>query len=109
MWANIQGGNFNIPDISTYSHYQLYNSLKYLRTSGISEIAEIENQSKSNYVLTTDNYLKMNVIYLRIQSKIPVIIMGETGCGKTSLIRYLCETIRYEEIKIFNIHAGVTT
>jgi len=34
--------------------------------------------------------------------------MGETGCGKTSLIKYLCYQIRDEELEIFNIHAGVT-
>ena len=35
--------------------------------------------------------------------------MGETGCGKTSLIRYFCYQIRNEELEIFNIHAGVTS
>lgn len=25
---------------------------------------------------------------------IPVVIMGETGCGKTRLIRYMCELAR---------------
>ena len=51
----------------------------------------------------------MNVIYLRIQAKIPVVIMGETGCGKTYLINYFCKTIRNEELFVFNIHAGVTS
>ncbi|ETO14009.1 hypothetical protein RFI_23362, partial [Reticulomyxa filosa] len=39
------------------------------------------------YVLTYDNILKMIAIYLRIQSNTPIILMGETGCGKTSLIK----------------------
>jgi hypothetical protein len=41
-----------------------------------------------NYELTLDNSLKLIAIYLRVKSKIPVILMGETGCGKTSLIKY---------------------
>ncbi len=33
--------------------------------------------------------------------------MGETGCGKTSLIKFLCENILNDKLEIFNIHAGV--
>ena len=25
---------------------------------------------------------------------IPVVLMGETGCGKTRLIRYMCDLVR---------------
>jgi ABC-type dipeptide/oligopeptide/nickel transport system ATPase subunit len=42
-------------------------------------------------VLTIDNILKIVSIYFRILSGIPVIIMGETGCGKTALIDALCK------------------
>ena len=31
----------------------------------------------------------MAIIYLRMMAHIPVIIMGETGVGKTILIKYL--------------------
>jgi hypothetical protein len=31
------------------------------------------------YALTADNYIKMLLIYLRVQSNLPVLIMGETG------------------------------
>ena len=41
-----------------------------------------------NYELTLDNCLKMMAIYLRFKVNNPVVIMGETGCGKTSLVRY---------------------
>ena len=60
-----------------------------------------------NYALTPDNLLKMTLIHMRIRSRIPVIIMGETGCGKTSLITYLsrvCEIPFY----VCNIHAGIS-
>jgi hypothetical protein len=34
---------------------------------------------RSEYVFTPDNYIKMLLIYLRVQSNLPVLIMGETG------------------------------
>ena len=33
----------------------------------------------------------MALILLKIRAGIPVIMMGETGCGKTSLIRKLSQ------------------
>ena len=62
-----------------------------------------------NYVFTDDNYFKLALILLRIRAKIPVIMMGETGCGKTSLIRKLSEFINNgnkSKMKILNIHVG---
>lgn len=48
------------------------------------------------YQITVDNALKLVAIYLRFVSQIPVVIMGETGCGKTRLIRFLADLFRYE-------------
>ena len=45
---------------------------------------------------------------MKIQSRVPVVIMGETGCGKTSLIRFFCLNILKDSLLIFNIHAGIT-
>ena len=64
-----------------------------------------------NYVITADNFIKMVLILLRIRSNIPVIMMGETGCGKTSLIRKLSELKNdgnTKKMRIKNIHAGTT-
>ena len=33
----------------------------------------------------------MNYTYIYQRCGIPVIMIGETGCGKTRLLRYLCE------------------
>ncbi len=65
------------------------------------------------YVLTVDNVIKILAIQMRFRSVlvhhlmfqqiilvcvcrcgIPVVIMGETGCGKTRLIRYMCDLLR---------------
>ena len=62
-----------------------------------------------DYVFTADNFVKMVLILIRIRSGIPVIMMGETGCGKTSLIRKLSEMKNNgakDKMKILNIHAG---
>ena len=64
---------------------------------------------KVGYEFTNDNFVKMVLIYLRIRANVPVILLGETGCGKTSLIEVLCLFLsdRYELIK-FNIHSGLS-
>ena len=63
---------------------------------------------KGNYVFTSDNYIKMVLIILRIRESVPIIMMGETGCGKTALIRKLSKLLNNGNIKmkILNIHAG---
>lgn len=65
------------------------------------------------YELTTDNILKMLAIHMRFRCGIPVIIMGETGCGKTRLIRFLCELQRSgvatENMKLVKVHGGTTS
>ena len=51
------------------------------------------------YVLTVDNLIKILAIQMRFRCGIPVVIMGETGCGKTRLIRYMCDLARQGEEK----------
>ena len=48
--------------------------------------AILDNRFK-DYVFTMDNYLKMALLFLRLRAGIPTIIIGETGCGKTYLIK----------------------
>ncbi|CAL8282528.1 unnamed protein product [Merluccius merluccius] len=64
------------------------------------------------YELTTDNVMKMLAIHMRFRCGIPVIIMGETGCGKTRLVRFLCDLQRegreLENMKLVKVHGGTT-
>ena len=64
------------------------------------------------YELTSDNVMKMLAVYMRFRSNIPVVIMGETGSGKTRLIKFLCELLRQEKpvenMLILKTHGGVT-
>ena len=84
----------------------IFNSDKNENNKDYRSIEEIVGE----YVFTADNFIKMILILLRIRENIPVIMMGETGCGKTSLIRKLSELINNGEckMKILNIHAGIT-
>uniref|UniRef100_A0A672LGP9 RING-type E3 ubiquitin transferase n=1 Tax=Sinocyclocheilus grahami TaxID=75366 RepID=A0A672LGP9_SINGR len=65
------------------------------------------------YELTTDNMLKILAIRMRFRCGIPVIIMGETGCGKTRLIKFLCEVhrggIATDNIKLVKVHGGTSS
>ena len=71
----------------------------------------IQNPDLS-YELTSDNIMKMLAVYMRFRSNIPVVIMGETGSGKTRLIKFLCELLRQEQLVenmlILKTHGGVT-
>ncbi|XP_041073204.1 E3 ubiquitin-protein ligase rnf213-alpha-like [Carcharodon carcharias] len=64
------------------------------------------------YELTTDNILKILAIHMRFRCGIPVIIMGETGCGKTRLIKFLSELRKAgantENMKLVKVHGGTT-
>ncbi|XP_043925567.1 E3 ubiquitin-protein ligase RNF213 [Protopterus annectens] len=64
------------------------------------------------YELTTDNVMKILAIHMRFRCGIPVIIMGETGCGKTRLVKYLCDLRRSgaiaDNMKLVKVHGGTS-
>jgi hypothetical protein len=60
-----------------------------------------------DYTLTLDNVLKMALILQRAQAHLPIIIMGESGIGKTSLLKYLC-AVTGVQLHVLPIHAGTT-
>jgi midasin (ATPase involved in ribosome maturation) len=71
---------------------------------------KVEGKEKNwieDYVLTMDNFFKMCLIIQRQKCKIPCVIEGESGVGKTVLIRFLAEHIYGTKLKTINIHAGI--
>ncbi|XP_031747021.1 E3 ubiquitin-protein ligase RNF213 [Xenopus tropicalis] len=64
------------------------------------------------YELTMDNTLKILAVTMRFRCGIPVVIMGETGCGKTRLIKFLCKlwkgTLNAENMKLVKVHGGTS-
>ena len=81
--------------------------LSFLNVSGLDEIKQKE--ILGSYVYTPDNFIKVILIRLRLRVKIPVILMGETGCGKTTLIEMASKLMNKGKIYIkkMNIHAGI--
>ncbi|KAF0511310.1 e3 ubiquitin-protein ligase [Gigaspora margarita] len=49
------------------------------------------------YALSADNITKMALILLRARANVPVVVMGEAGCGKVVEVNY----------EPFNLHAGI--
>ncbi|XP_052238404.1 E3 ubiquitin-protein ligase rnf213-alpha-like [Dreissena polymorpha] len=65
------------------------------------------------YELTTDNIKKMLAIYMRFRCGIPAIIMGETGCGKTRLVKFMCALqsppgVEVNNMLLMKVHGGIT-
>ena len=63
-------------------------------TDVLSKITEVHHPPyaaarllKGRYVVTGDTLLKMVAIFVRLRCGVPVILMGECGCGKTMLLR----------------------
>ncbi len=57
------------------------------------DIASIYKNIKylSFYRITLDNFYKICYIIQKASSYVPIIIMGESGVGKTTLIRFVVE------------------
>ena len=108
--------------LPNYKKYDKFGFLKELKEMlNLKETIPIKKEEKKtdeqisleeltkNYAFTADNFVKMILILIRIRANIPVILMGETGCGKTSLIKKLYEILNYgsnSKLRILNIHAG---
>ncbi|XP_052217509.1 E3 ubiquitin-protein ligase rnf213-alpha-like [Dreissena polymorpha] len=65
------------------------------------------------YELTIDNMKKILAIYMRFRCGIPVIIMGETGCGKTRLVKFMCALqcppdVPATNLILVKVHGGTT-
>ena len=64
------------------------------------------------YELTVDNVVKIMAIRMRFRCGIPVVVMGETGCGKTRLIQYMClleaKQTGVNNLIVMKVHGGTT-
>ena len=63
-----------------------------------------------NYIFVADNFIKMVRMLLNIEAKIPLIMMSETGVGKTKLLEMLYKLYgrgKKEWYKL-QIHAGIS-
>ncbi|KAF5889602.1 E3 ubiquitin-protein ligase, partial [Clarias magur] len=74
---------------------------------------QITEDPDVTYQLTLDNVMKILAIHLRFESDIPVIIMGETGCGKTRLVQFMCDLLRSgkqrQNLIVVRVHGGTSS
>ena len=99
--------NQKLKNLKNLDYQNIFNILlNFLNVNGLSK-EQIKNIVGS-YVYTADNFIKVVLILLRIRAGIPVIMMGETGCGKTTLIEMAYNLINKgnSQIKKLNIHSG---
>uniref|UniRef100_A0A8D2MKY7 RING-type E3 ubiquitin transferase n=1 Tax=Zonotrichia albicollis TaxID=44394 RepID=A0A8D2MKY7_ZONAL len=101
----LQGVLFNVP------FNQLPRKEKLERLCMVLGLPKVFDPDKT-YELTTDNVLKILAIEMRFRCNIPVVIMGETGCGKTRLVKFLCQlrsrSAEVENMKLVKVHGGTT-
>ena len=71
------------------------------------EEASLLLKGNDNYCLTGDNLLKMLAIYARLRCGVPVVLMGECGCGKTMLFKFLCAWINVK-LFVMDVHGGTS-
>ena len=99
-------------DYKNMQHDKFISQIKTLFSLDTLSEQDIKNicEKLGNYIFVSDNFIKMVRILLNIEAKIPVILMGETGVGKTKLLEMLAtlygKGTRYW--KKLQIHAGTT-
>jgi hypothetical protein len=90
-------------DWATKPSEALINQLVEITGGSIASIPK----DMQNYSLTADNFLKQMLILMRVRGRVPIILMGETGCGKTTLVRFLAHIARVH-FRVLNVHAGTS-
>jgi len=111
LW-NYNGTNEELEDYKTMKHEKYLEQVKKLFSLDNMTIEQLKNlcENLGNYIFVADNFIKMVRILLNIQAKIPVILMGETGVGKTKLLEMLATLYGHGELRMkrLQIHAGTT-
>ena len=79
------------------------------RVSRIRKMMEAFDNGKG-YQLNIDNFIKILLILQKARNRLPVVIMGETGCGKTYLIQFLVQVILHgvSALILKTMHFGVS-
>jgi len=62
----------------------------------------------TGFSLTPENYMKVCLILIKAELNIPIIMMGESGCGKTYLSHYVAEGLLEEPMYDLTLYSGVT-
>lgn len=98
--------SFSQRSLTALKDVQLVEEMKRMLRELAHKNPNVTLKPDENYSLTLDNFFKMCLIVQRMRANIPIIIMGETGVGKTALIDHLVKNVFLDELIQFNIHAG---
>ena len=73
-------------------------------------LSSIIKEKNNEYVITIDNFKKMILLIYRILADVPVIIMGDTGCGKTTQITKLNQLLNNgkKTLEIIDINPAIS-
>ena len=115
LW-NSQNLNMNVMkeliDYKNMQHNAFLEQIKILFSLDTMSIEDLRKKCEDlgNYIFVADNFIKMVRILLNIEAKIPVILMGETGVGKTKLLEMLATLYGKGNLNWhrLQIHAGTT-
>ena len=101
-----------LKDYKNMSHDKFVDQIKIIFSLNKKSEKDIKDicEKLGNYIFVSDNFIKMVRILLNIEAKIPVILMDETGVGKTKLLEILATlygdgTCNWKKLQI---HAGTT-
>ena len=97
----------NLIDYKNLQHEDFLREIQILFSLDNRSVEEI-NALCENYIFVSDNYIKMVRILLNIEAKIPFILMGETGVGKTKLLEILSILYGKLDTHYIPIDAGTT-
>ena len=107
--------NAQIPIFENFNSFPRTKKINSLRTvMGLDQQDQIGQDPDVNYQLTMDNCLKLMAIYMRLRCNNPVIIMGETGCGKTRKVKFFSDlhlrpaVMNIQHLIHVKIHGGTT-
>ncbi|KAK3256804.1 hypothetical protein CYMTET_34083, partial [Cymbomonas tetramitiformis] len=79
--------------------------------SALTNVHRTQEQARKllggHFALTGDVLLKILAVFVRARCGVPVLLMGECGCGKTHMLKYMCAWIR-ADLLVLDVHGGTT-
>jgi hypothetical protein len=84
-------------------HWEILSALTGVRRTREEALSLLDE----NFCLTGDSLLKILAIVSRCRCKVPVVLLGECGCGKTMLLSFLCKWLGVMLLSL-DVHGGTT-
>ena len=94
---------FSTTPSELYSRKQLDSYISRALNVPLDKSGHLSPINDSAYVLTLDFAIKMLNIHERAECRVPVIIEGETGVGKTALVEMLSKLWNYSLVKTWTL------